>query len=65
MPDDIAELFLEPAQIVDNSLDDEEEGWWIGKLGGKEGVFPSNYVEIYTTSCIVAKFWSQTTRTHA
>ena len=23
----------------------EEEAWWRGEVGGKSGVFPSNYVE--------------------
>ncbi len=27
-------------------LGQEEEGWWRGKLKGKIGVFPSNYVSI-------------------
>ena len=43
--DNIDELSLEPGQIVE-VLAEEEEGWWRGKLGGKEGVFPSNFVEI-------------------
>jgi len=24
----------------------EEEGWWEGNLGGKVGMFPSNFVEV-------------------
>ena len=43
--DNIDELSLEPGQIVE-VLAEEEEGWWRGKMGGKEGVFPSNFVEI-------------------
>ena len=43
--DNIDELSLEPGQVVE-VLAEEEEGWWRGKLGGKEGVFPSNFVEI-------------------
>ena len=43
--DNIDELSLEPGQIVE-VLEEEEEGWWRGKVGGKEGVFPSNFVEI-------------------
>ena len=38
---------------VDDILDFiavEEEGWWRGRLNGKEGVFPSNFVEEKTTS---------------
>ena len=26
-------------------IDEEEEGWFRGRLNGKEGVFPSNFVE--------------------
>ena len=26
-------------------LEEEEEGWWKGRIGSKEGVFPSNFVE--------------------
>ena len=43
--DEIDELSLEPGQILE-VLAEEEEGWWRGKMGGKEGVFPSNFVEI-------------------
>ena len=38
------ELSLELGQIVE-ILDEEEEGWWKGRLNGVEGVFPSNFVE--------------------
>ena len=24
---------------------DQDEGWWLGELDGKEGLFPANYVE--------------------
>ncbi|XP_003387364.1 PREDICTED: SH3 domain-containing kinase-binding protein 1-like [Amphimedon queenslandica] len=27
-------------------LGEEEEGWWRGKLDGREGVFPSNFVQL-------------------
>ena len=26
----------------------EEEGWWKGRIGGREGVFPSHFVEEIT-----------------
>ena len=26
-------------------LEEEEEGWWRGRIGNHEGVFPSNFVE--------------------
>ena len=32
-------------QIVE-VLEEVEEGWWKGSVGGKTGVFPSNFVEI-------------------
>ena len=38
------ELSLEPGQIVE-IIEEEEEGWWRGSLNGKQGVFPSNFVE--------------------
>lgn len=38
------ELSLNIGEIVD-ILGEEEEGWWRGILNGKEGVFPSNFVE--------------------
>ena len=27
-------------------IEEEEEGWWRGKVGDKVGLFPSNFVEI-------------------
>ena len=41
------ELTLKLGDIV-HVLGKEEPGWWIGQLGGKTGVFPSNFVEIIT-----------------
>lgn len=38
------ELTLNVGDIVD-IIGEEEEGWWRGFLHGKEGVFPSNFVE--------------------
>ncbi|XP_063911799.1 SH3 domain-containing kinase-binding protein 1-like isoform X2 [Zophobas morio] len=38
------ELNLNVGDIID-ILGEEEEGWWRGLLNGKEGVFPSNFVE--------------------
>nr|XP_008201197.1 PREDICTED: SH3 domain-containing kinase-binding protein 1 isoform X1 [Tribolium castaneum] len=38
------ELNLNVGDIID-ILGEEEEGWWRGVLNGKEGVFPSNFVE--------------------
>lgn len=42
--DHVDELSLCIGDIVD-ILGEEEEGWWRGILNGKEGVFPSNFVE--------------------
>ncbi|KAJ8946627.1 hypothetical protein NQ318_007232 [Aromia moschata] len=38
------ELNLNVGDII-NIIGEEEEGWWKGTLNGKEGVFPSNFVE--------------------
>lgn len=38
------ELNLNVGDIID-IIGEEEEGWWRGVLNGKEGVFPSNFVE--------------------
>ena len=27
-------------------MDEEEEGWWKGRVDGREGLFPSNFVEM-------------------
>lgn len=38
------ELKLNVGDLI-NVIGEEEEGWWRGQLNGKEGVFPSNFVE--------------------
>ena len=38
------ELTLEHGNIVE-VLGEVADGWWSGKLNGKTGLFPSNYVE--------------------
>ncbi|XP_065650078.1 SH3 domain-containing kinase-binding protein 1 isoform X1 [Hydra vulgaris] len=45
-PEQDDELALEVGEIVE-VLDDSDEGWWKGKLNGKVGMFPSNFVEIF------------------
>ncbi|CAH3178542.1 unnamed protein product [Porites evermanni] len=40
------ELTLNVGDIVDILRVTEEDGWWSGQLGSKEGLFPSNYVEV-------------------
>lgn len=46
-PDNDDELRLEVNDIIE-ILGEEEEGWWRGKVKGKdkEGVFPTNYVKL-------------------
>jgi len=39
------ELSLEVGEVVE-VLEDDEEGWWTGRLNGKTGVFPSNFCEV-------------------
>lgn len=39
------ELALEIGDLVE-VLEDDEEGWWRGKVKGKIGMFPSNFVEV-------------------
>jgi myosin-1 len=41
---DVDELSLREGDIVD-ILQEHDGGWWRGKLKGKEGLFPANYVE--------------------
>lgn len=41
------ELNLKVGDVI-NIIGEEEEGWWRGVLHGKEGVFPSNFVEEIT-----------------
>lgn len=37
------ELELEVDDVVE-VLNEVEEGWWMGSVNGKKGVFPSNFV---------------------
>ncbi|KAK0174069.1 hypothetical protein PV328_007186 [Microctonus aethiopoides] len=43
-PQDLDELALKEGDIVE-LIKEHEGGWWHGKLKGKTGLFPSNYVE--------------------
>lgn len=38
------ELSLNLGEIIE-VVGEEEEGWWKGRINGKVGVFPSNFVE--------------------
>lgn len=40
------ELSLNIGDVVEVLRKDVAEGWWEGKLGGKIGVFPDNFVEL-------------------
>lgn len=39
------EVSLAPGQTIE-VLGEEEDGWWKGRVGDREGLFPSNFVEI-------------------
>ncbi|XP_067824335.1 unconventional myosin-If [Heptranchias perlo] len=41
---DVDELSFNPKDVIDILLEDPS-GWWKGRLRGKEGLFPGNYVE--------------------
>uniref|UniRef100_T1JDZ8 Myosin motor domain-containing protein n=1 Tax=Strigamia maritima TaxID=126957 RepID=T1JDZ8_STRMM len=41
---DTDELSFQENQIIE-IVKEDPQGWWLGKLGGREGLFPSNYVE--------------------
>ena len=43
------ELTLAVGDVIE-FLGEVEEGWWRGKLSGKIGVFPSNFVEVYQSA---------------
>lgn len=43
------ELTLVVGDIIE-FLGEVEEGWWRGKLSGKIGVFPSNFVEAFSSA---------------
>ncbi len=40
------ELTIKQGDIISNVLQ-FEEGWYIGTLNGKEGVFPDNFVKVF------------------
>lgn len=44
-PEQADELALEVGDIIE-ILEEEDEGWWKGKLGEKVGMFPSNFAEL-------------------
>uniref|UniRef100_A0A3B3SIM4 Osteoclast-stimulating factor 1 n=1 Tax=Paramormyrops kingsleyae TaxID=1676925 RepID=A0A3B3SIM4_9TELE len=41
---DTDELSFNAADIID-IINEDPSGWWLGRLRGKEGMFPGNYVE--------------------
>ncbi|KAI6646345.1 CD2-associated protein-like isoform X1 [Oopsacas minuta] len=45
-PQEEDELKLEIGDIVDILNKEHAEGWWEGRLNGKTGVFPNNFVEL-------------------
>lgn len=48
------ELSFDKGVTID-VLDDTDSGWWKGRVGGKEGIFPSNYVSPISTGSSGAK----------
>lgn len=42
------ELALNEGDVV-SILDKFDDGWWKGEVGGRQGVFPQNYVEMIPT----------------
>ncbi|XP_068688023.1 unconventional myosin-Ie-like isoform X1 [Montipora foliosa] len=41
---DVDELSFQPDEIIE-IIKEDPSGWWTGKLRGREGLFPSNYIE--------------------
>ncbi|KAL9988179.1 hypothetical protein ACROYT_G002589 [Oculina patagonica] len=41
---DVDELSFQPDEIIE-IIKEDPSGWWTGKLHGREGLFPSNYIE--------------------
>ncbi|XP_048583332.1 uncharacterized protein LOC5501785 isoform X2 [Nematostella vectensis] len=41
---DVDELSFQADAIIE-IIKEDPSGWWTGKLGGREGLFPSNYIE--------------------
>ena len=39
------EISFDVDDIITN-IDQVDEGWWIGEINGRRGMFPSNYAEI-------------------
>ncbi|XP_046434447.1 unconventional myosin-Ie-like [Neodiprion virginianus] len=43
-PQDLDELGFQEGAIIE-VIKEHQGGWWLGRLNGKQGLFPSNYVE--------------------
>ena len=39
------EVTFDPDDIIED-VEEVDEGWWMGTVNGKRGLFPSNYVEL-------------------
>ena len=39
------EVTFDPDDIIEN-IEKIDEGWWVGDVNGKRGLFPANYVEL-------------------
>ena len=49
------ELSLKEGELVEVLVQFEDAGWWEGSLNGKEGLFPSNYVELEKSTISIPK----------
>merc|ERR1712137_767317 len=41
------EISMQPGDIIEVTYQDDEPGWWEGRLRGCTGIFPANYCEVY------------------
>lgn len=39
------EVTFDPGDII-NNVEMVDDGWWLGEVNGKRGLFPSNYAEL-------------------
>ena len=38
------EVTFDPGDVITN-IEEVSDGWWLGDVNGKRGLFPANYVE--------------------
>ena len=39
------EVTFDPDDIIED-IEEVDDGWWMGTVNGKRGLFPANYVEL-------------------